>query len=234
VFAAVAGLLPLNLAAFAVLNERGLFTGRGVSRVVVIAAQVLAVDLTIRLDWSAGREWFTHALVDEWVTTWTALPQASLFAFGVAATFLTARCVLRRDPIETGFLWALLSAFAALQGMRWGWAPSSFLATGGLALIWALVETTYRMAYYDELTGLPGRRALNEAYSEWEPVRGGDGGRGSFQATQRCLRARGRRPGAPNGGGRTGRHHRGREALPCGGKNSWCFARATAFGGSPH
>jgi diguanylate cyclase (GGDEF)-like protein len=163
VFAAVAGLLPLNLAAFAVLNERGLFTGRGVSRVVVIAAQVLAVDLTIRLDWSAGREWFTHALVDEWVTTWTALPQASLFAFGVAAAFLTARCVLRRDPIETGFLWALLSAFAALQGMRWGWAPSSFLATGGLALIWALVETTYRMAYYDELTGLPGRRALNEA-----------------------------------------------------------------------
>jgi len=163
VFAAVAVLLPLNLAAFAVLKERGLFTVRGVSRVVVIAAQVLAVDLTIRFDWSVGGEWLSYALVDEWVMAWTSLPQASWAACGVAAGFLTARCILRRDPIETGFLWALLSAFAALQGMRWGWAPSSFLATGGLALVWALVETTYRMAYYDELTGLPGRRALNEA-----------------------------------------------------------------------
>ena len=163
VFAAVAILLPLNLAAFAVLKERGLFTARGVSRVVAIAAQVVAVDLTIRLDWSAAHEWLTYALTDEWLKAWTSLPQASQAAFGIAAAFLTARCILWRDPIETGFLWALMSAFAALQGMRWGWAPPSFLATGGLALVWALVETTYRMAYYDELTGLPGRRALNEA-----------------------------------------------------------------------
>jgi diguanylate cyclase (GGDEF)-like protein len=163
VFAAVAMLLPLNLAAFAVLKERGVFTVRGVSRLIAIAAQVLAVDLTIRLNWSAAREWLTYAFADEWLMAWTSLPQASLAVFGVAAAFLTAHSILRRDPIETGFLWALLSAFAALQGMRWGWAPLSFLATGGLALIWALVETTYRMAYYDELTGLPGRSALNEA-----------------------------------------------------------------------
>jgi diguanylate cyclase (GGDEF)-like protein len=163
VFVAVATLLPLNLAAFAVLKERGVFTARGVTRVVSIAAQVLAVDLTIRLEWGAPREWLTYAFLDGWLLAWTSLPQASLAAFGFAATLLTVRCVLRRDPIETGFLWALVSAFVALQGIRWGWAPSSFLATGGLALIWALVETTYRMAYYDELTGLPGRRALNEA-----------------------------------------------------------------------
>ena len=163
VFFAVAVFLPLNLAAFAVLKERGLFTARGVGRFVAIAAQVLAVDLTIRLDWTAACEWLPSAFAEEWLLAWTSLPYASLTAFGVAATFLMARCIVRRDPIDTGFLWALMSAFAALQGMRWGWAPSPFLATGGLALIWGLVETTYRMAYYDELTGLPGRRALNEA-----------------------------------------------------------------------
>jgi len=32
--------------------------------------------------------------------------------------------------------------------------------------MWSLLETTYRMAYYDELTGLPGRRALTEALLE--------------------------------------------------------------------
>jgi len=162
-FLAVAALLPLNLAAFAMLKERGLFTTSGVSRLAAIATQVLVVDLTIRYEWNAPHEWLAYPLVDDWITAWTSLPQVSLAAFGLAAVLLVARCVLRRDPIDTGFLWALVSALAALQGIRWGWAPSLLLATGGLTLIWALLETTYRMAYYDELTGLPGRRALNEA-----------------------------------------------------------------------
>ena len=160
---AVAALLPLNLAAFAMLKERGLFATSGVSRLAAIATQVLAVDLTIRWEWNTPHEWLAYPLVDDWITAWTSLPQVSLAAFGLAAVLLVARCVLRRDPIDTGFLWALVSALAALQGIRWGWAPSLLLATGGLTLIWALLETTYRMAYYDELTGLPGRRALNEA-----------------------------------------------------------------------
>ncbi len=162
-FLAVAVLLPLNLAAFAVLKERGLFTVRGAGRVAAIGSQILAVDLTIRFQWRAAGEWLTYPFVEESLMAWSALPQASLAAFGLAAALLVARCVLRRDAIEAGFVWALVSSFAGLQGIGWGWAPSSFLATGGLALIWALVETTYRMAYYDELTGLPGRRALSEA-----------------------------------------------------------------------
>ena len=162
-FLAVAALLPLNLAGFATLKERGLFSASGVSRLAAIATQFLAVDLTIRWEWNTPHEWLAYPLADVWLTAWTPLPQVSLAAFGLAAVLLVARCVLRRDPIDAGFLWALVSSLAALQGIRWGWAPSLLLATGGLTLIWALLETTYRMAYYDELTGLPGRRALNEA-----------------------------------------------------------------------
>jgi diguanylate cyclase (GGDEF)-like protein len=162
-FLAVAALLPLNLAACAAIKERGVFTARGMSRFAAIAAQIIAVDLTVRWEWSTPYEWLASPLADEWLTAWVSVPQASLAAFGLAAAFLGVRSVVRRDPIDTGCLWALVSAFAALQGIRWGWAPSPLLATGGLTLIWALLETTYRMAYYDELTGLPGRRALNEA-----------------------------------------------------------------------
>lgn len=162
-FLAVAALIPLNLAACAAIKERGVFTARGMSRFAGIAVQILAVDLTIRWEWSAPYEWLASPLVDDLLAAWTSVPQVPLAAFGLAMAFLGARCVVRRDPIDTGCLWALVSALAALQGVRWGWAPSLLLATGGLTLVWALLETTYRMAYYDELTGLPGRRALNEA-----------------------------------------------------------------------
>jgi diguanylate cyclase (GGDEF)-like protein len=134
-----------------------------VTRLVFVGVQVLAVDLTIRFEWGTPKEWLTSVLLDEHLTAWTALPEVSLATFGLASVFLAVRCVRRRDPIDAGYLWASATAFVSLHGMRWGWSPATFLATGGLALIWALVETTYRMAYYDELTGLPGRRALNEA-----------------------------------------------------------------------
>ncbi len=38
-----------------------------------------------------------------------------------------------------------------------------YLSTAGLILLVAMLETSYRMAYDDSLTGLPGRRALDEA-----------------------------------------------------------------------
>src|SRR2546428_11719672 len=38
-----------------------------------------------------------------------------------------------------------------------------YLATACLILIAAVVEASYHMAYEDSLTGLPARRALNEA-----------------------------------------------------------------------
>jgi diguanylate cyclase (GGDEF)-like protein len=38
-----------------------------------------------------------------------------------------------------------------------------YLATGGLILIVSLIETSHRMAFSDELTGLPSRRALTDA-----------------------------------------------------------------------
>ncbi|OGB95476.1 MAG: hypothetical protein A2Z31_06210 [candidate division NC10 bacterium RBG_16_65_8] len=163
VFAALATFLPLNLAVYAVLGERGLFTAHGAMRFVAIGVQILAVDAIIRWEWEAPKAWLTYAPLDARVSAWTAVPQTALAAFLLVAAFLTVRCARRRDPIETGFLWAVVAAFLALHGIRWGWIPTASLATAGLALIWALLETTYRMAYYDDLTGLPGRRALNEA-----------------------------------------------------------------------
>jgi diguanylate cyclase (GGDEF)-like protein len=44
-----------------------------------------------------------------------------------------------------------------------GPASTVYLATGGLILIVSLIETSHRMAFSDELTGLPSRRALTDA-----------------------------------------------------------------------
>ena len=63
---------------------------------------------------------------------------------------------------RSGSLWALLTAFVALLAGKTEPLLTFYFATAGLILVVSLIETSRSMALDDELTGLPGRRALNE------------------------------------------------------------------------
>jgi diguanylate cyclase (GGDEF)-like protein len=81
---------------------------------------------------------------------------------------LVASLVRAPDATTRGLLWALVAAFLALSvGVgrpAASLASSTFLfAAGGLALGMSVIEASHAMAYRDALTGLPSRRALNEA-----------------------------------------------------------------------
>ena len=163
VFESVAILLPLNLAAFAMISERGILNLRGLARLVPILVQCLVVALFSHFAQRSIAAWPDHRFVEANLASWTPLSQPALLAFGVALVALGIRLALHRNAIEGGFLWALIASFVALHSSREGWLATNFFATAGLILVVALFETSYRMAYHDDLTGLPGRRALNEA-----------------------------------------------------------------------
>jgi diguanylate cyclase (GGDEF)-like protein len=76
---------------------------------------------------------------------------------------IARRAVLWATAIESGAVWTLVAAFLAFSAGGGGLDSSLYLATGGLILVLSLIETWHGMAYDDELTGLPSRRALNEA-----------------------------------------------------------------------
>jgi diguanylate cyclase (GGDEF)-like protein len=147
--------LPLNVAVLGWLPERhgfriaaawiiGLLAVEAV--VTVLATQPEAAPLAALLVTSVG-DWH--------------LSLAGLAAFLVAIALAALRAVVRPYPIECGTFWALA---AALLGFIAG-APSLAsiaFAGAGLVLAVSLVEASYVIAYGDELTGLPGRRALTE------------------------------------------------------------------------
>ena len=83
-------------------------------------------------------------------------------AFFAAITLATVRAVARPYPIECGTLWALVAALLGFAASAPSLASLGF-AGAGLVLAVSLVEASYVIAYGDELTGLPGRRALTEA-----------------------------------------------------------------------
>jgi diguanylate cyclase (GGDEF)-like protein len=97
------------------------------------------------------------------------LPFATLLAFAAATIILLVRFLLFRKPVDGGLLWALAASFLALHFGGAGRIPTAYFATAALTLAGSIVETSYRLAYYDELTALPSRRAFHEALLRLTP-----------------------------------------------------------------
>ena len=160
VFQVLAFLLPLNLVTFARLKERSLFTPSSAIRVGAILVQAVLVFVFVRMDSLTAvleaRDW-----LPEWLFSWTSIGNIGLVTFGGVVTLLVVRQVLDPTAAGRGFLWALLAGFVALNTT--GDTRTIYFATAGLILVVAVIETSYSMAFRDGLTGLPSRRALDEA-----------------------------------------------------------------------
>ncbi len=158
----IALLLPINLAFLALAAERGIFTLRGFHRVLVIALQAGALALVHTYAHTRTLGGVARALADM-PTPVLDLPVVALLAFGTAAAAMLYGFVLRGTATESGFFWAILIVLVGVWPPASDVARSGCLATAGLTLVLSLVEASYGMAFRDELTGLPGRRALQEA-----------------------------------------------------------------------
>ncbi len=97
------------------------------------------------------------------VVTALPLPYSTLIAFAMAAIVMVTRFLLYRKPAETGLLWALVASLLALRFGGGGRIAAGYFAAAAFILAVSMVETSYMLAYHDELTTLPSRRAFHES-----------------------------------------------------------------------
>ncbi|MCZ4280916.1 GGDEF domain-containing protein [Kiloniella laminariae] len=159
-------ILPLCWLVLALSEERGLLTPSGFTK----AASLVVLALIIfSLDYPAGdlgifaNFWIDLHYVLHWRPGWgpgLALPALALATFSLATLLLTVRLTRKHRPLDAGYLGALIALFGS--GLRQGdqGATAIFLILISLLLILALFQESHRMAFLDELTGIPGRRAL--------------------------------------------------------------------------
>jgi diguanylate cyclase (GGDEF)-like protein len=155
VYGALAVLVPLDLAVLGWLPERGLFARPGRVAFVLLAVQVLLVAVLCQPLFLPLTAWVEGSRV-------AGVPHVSLIAFGIAAILLGLRALVQGTALESGMAWTVAASYLAFASGG-GLPASLYLATGGLILVLSLIEMWHGMAYDDELTGLPARRALNEA-----------------------------------------------------------------------
>jgi len=164
--AITAFLVPLNLLGVSILKEDSLSTLRGVTRVVLVLVQPFVLLWLCLPDQHDLASSFTREYIPSLYMEWTPIPQPALFAFATALLLHVIRFALHRDPLEGGAIWALFAIFVAYHTSRDGWQPTNFFMAAGLILFVTLLQSFYQRTYRDELTGIPGRLAYDEAIGQ--------------------------------------------------------------------
>jgi diguanylate cyclase (GGDEF)-like protein len=161
-FDATTLLVPVNLLVLSLLPDRGAFTPSGWRRWGVILGQALIVAIVARTGPLSGDAFFRASLLAPAITRWVGLPAPAILAFVLGFAMLSVLTIREPDGPGRGALWALVACGIALTMEKPGVAATVAFSTAVLVLSVAVIETSYHQVYHDALTGLPGRRALDE------------------------------------------------------------------------
>lgn len=156
---AVAVLVPMDFVLITLMHERG-FTAESMAPAgLFLFVEAIVVAVLCR----TAESKLPSPAHPRHVVTPITLPDYALILFAGAAIFLLIRFLFIRKPVESAFLWTLAAFFLSLHFAADPRLATLYAATGACILSTSIIESSYLLAYHDELTGLPSRRAFNDA-----------------------------------------------------------------------
>lgn len=140
-------LLPLNIALFAVWQDKVVGALRRVPKPGIVFAQ------------AAGIVWIDAHMADHLgsMVGWRAVN----LSFAVAAVVVLVATFQRRGKVEQGLFWVLSAMYLGVSAGSQPHLLSLHAGAAGVILVLTVLEHGDDLAYRDELTGLLGRRAFN-------------------------------------------------------------------------
>lgn len=81
---------------------------------------------------------------------------------GLVTLVGVGRLVLRNEESDAAFVGSLLALYLMLALLHYEFISIAMGSAASLCLVWGLLRSSHAMAYRDDLTGIPGRRALND------------------------------------------------------------------------
>ncbi len=162
VFAALCVFVPLNLGILGVLKERGAFNISILGRSVLYLCEVAFIAWIILSGLKNVTAWVYAPLTDISFMIPTPIPQLGQAMIVLALAGSLAAWIATRSAIGLSFAGAIAAFALAAHGLAAPDRFAMFISTGALLLTIAILQDAFRMAFRDELTGIPGRRALAE------------------------------------------------------------------------
>lgn len=153
---ALAVLVPIDYVLIAFMHEGG-FTAPSTSPLALLLfaelIMVAAISRVAESKLTAGSGVLRTVVFPRYV--WVVL--------GAAFAALLVRFLLTRRPTDSALVWSLLAFCLSLEHAPNERLAIVYLATSACVLLVSIIENSYLLAYHDELTTLPSRRAFNDA-----------------------------------------------------------------------
>jgi len=153
--------LPLAYALLSILTDRGVLTPAGGLQLGAALALTPGLPFLMVALTDPGSGLLYANPLPEWALGWSSIGQPATLAMLAGCGLTLGMAVRRERAVEKGLLWSLPSVGIALHLTPGTPASTLFLMVAGLILGFSVLETSYAMAYHDDLTGLPARRALS-------------------------------------------------------------------------
>jgi diguanylate cyclase (GGDEF)-like protein len=162
VLTAAAIFVPANILLVMKLPERGIVHFRNYRWLMLGVIEVLITAWIATAGHTAlsGTAW--HAALDHWLLRATPTPLLGRLFIAAAFTVTLIKAWLGRSPLDIGMTGALVAFFIACEWPNPPVVYGVFVFAAGAILLLAVLQESHRMAFHDELTGLPSRRALQE------------------------------------------------------------------------
>ena len=165
-YALLSSFLPLMLLVLTVLPDRGIISIRAIPAYAILASVIVFSILMT----SMSPEWLTHILLTDWLPAryfdWTQQSQTVLFISITIFISMLVLYFLRPSPHMSAGLGVLIMLIVQLHLGDADRSLNVFSSTAMLMCLYAVLQESWRMAYLDELTELPARRALREKFQK--------------------------------------------------------------------
>jgi len=154
IYTAIALLVPLNALLAMVRAEKG-----ARYRMAYVWLALLGAEALI-LYWISGLA--LERALESWPLRSPPTPFLARLLFAAALAAALWRAWPEHTPLQVGNAGTIVAFFIAAEWVDTPRVFSTFMAVGGVILVVSLLQESHHLAFRDQLTGLPGRRALEE------------------------------------------------------------------------
>jgi diguanylate cyclase (GGDEF)-like protein len=161
-YAMLSGLVPFLLVLLTLFPDRGVITLRALPIHLALAVSLVFAIAMVQLQ----PVWLSHLLFTDWLPAryfdWTDQSQTVVYVSVIATIAMLVLYAVRSSTHAAAGLGVLIMLVLQLNFGGGDRSLNVFSSTALLMCLYAVLQESWRMAYLDELTELPGRRALRE------------------------------------------------------------------------
>ncbi len=162
VYTALVVIVPFNALMAMIRPERGARYRMAYRWLVLLAGEALLVAWIAAAGRSPVSGTWWNTMLDWWLFRSPPTPLVGRLAFAAAFIAAVTRAWPDHTPLQVGNCGALAAFFIAAENAGAAGVYTGFMTAAGIILIAALLQESHQLAFRDSLTGLPGRRALEE------------------------------------------------------------------------